>query len=212
MKFSFFSKLSSFLLPLTLSAVCFGSEAIQVPLAKPSPSPDPTRHFGVVDMQRIILTVEEGKEARAALEKEIKGKEEEFRKKKEALDKLNKEWKDQAPLLSEDARIRKQQDFQEKLVELRNSEMTFQKEISQKEGQATQRIAMKVTSLVDGLVRSQNIEAVFEVNSSGLLYLKNPIDLTEQVIKKYNETAKLEQKKSIGSSKEASKPTNDKKM
>src|SRR5690348_13642502 len=38
--------------------------------------------YGVVDMQSVILTVEEGKTARATLEKEIKAKEGELLKKK----------------------------------------------------------------------------------------------------------------------------------
>lgn len=167
-----------------------------------------TRHYGVIDMQTIILNVTEGKEARANLEKEIKGKEDELRKKKEELDKLNKEWKDQAPLLSEEARIKKQQDFQERLVTLRNAEMTFQNEIKQKEGQATQRIAMNVTGIVDGLAKEKNLDLVFELNSSGLLYAKHPVDLTDQVIKKYNETTKKDVK---ALPRAASKETNDKK-
>ncbi len=206
MKMKFLVKLNSVLLPFALSAVCLATDKNTDEQKTQTQSP----RFGIVDMQRIILTVDEGKDARAGLEKEIKAKEEEFKKRKEGLDKLNKEWKEEAPILSEEARARKQQDFQDKVVEFRNDEMTFQNQIKQKEGQATQRIAMKVTSLVDSLVKNENIDAVFEVNSSGLLYVKNPVDLTESVIKKYNETAKLE-KKTKGVTKEASKPVTDKK-
>src|SRR5690606_13065880 len=85
--------------------------------------------FGVVDMQQVILSVEEGKQARASLENEIKAKEAELQKQKEELDKMNKEWKDQAALLSEDARMKKQQEFQEKFLALRNAEMEFQANI-----------------------------------------------------------------------------------
>src|SRR4051812_10257304 len=94
--------------------------------------------FGVVDMQQVILTVEEGKAARSALETEIKGKEAELLKRKEELDKMNKEWKEQAALLSEDARMKKQQEFQEKFLSLRNDEMEFQANIKRKEQKATQ--------------------------------------------------------------------------
>ena len=79
--------------------------------------------FGVVDMQQVILSVEEGKTARSQLEAEIKAKESELGKQKEELDKMNNEWKNQAALLSEDARMKKQQEFQEKFMTLRNAEM-----------------------------------------------------------------------------------------
>jgi outer membrane protein len=211
-------KTASFLIPLSLSTLCLGTESKPPTVVSTAPgaentvdkasSPQHGPRFGVIDMQRIILSVEEGKQARAALEKEFKSKDEAIRKKKEELDKLNKAWKEQAPLLSEDARIKKQQDFQEKLVELRNTEMSFQEELKQKEGQATQRIAMNVTGVVDGFARSQNLDGVFELNSSGLVYLKNPVDLTDKVIKQYNAT-KFEPKKSLSSSdKNPNKPVN----
>jgi outer membrane protein len=136
-------------------------------------------------MQQVILNVEEGKKARAQLETEIKGKETELLKQKEALDKMNKEWKDQAALLSEDARMKKQTEFQEKFLALRNAEMEFQADIKRKEQKATQAIAMKVTQLVDSVAKSRKLAAVFETNSAGLLYLDSPVDLTQIVISEY---------------------------
>lgn len=141
--------------------------------------------FGVVDMQQVILTVEEGKTARAQLEAEIKAKESELGKQKEELDKLNNEWKNQAALLSEDARMKKQQEFQEKFMTLRNAEMEFQANIKRKEQKATQQIAMKVAQLVDRIAKGKKLTGVFETNSAGLLYLDSPVDLTQEVITEY---------------------------
>lgn len=153
--------------------------------------------YGVVDMQQVILTVDEGKTARAALEGEIKTKEAELQKQKEELDKMNNEWKGQAALLSEDARMKKQQEFQEKFLALRNAEMEFQANIKRKEQKATQSIAIKVAQVVDALAKSKKLIAVFETNSAGLLYLEEPVDLTQEVIAAYGKAAplKTEQKK-----------------
>lgn len=142
--------------------------------------------YGVVDMQQVILTVEEGKQARAALESEIKAKEAELTKSKDELDKMNKEWKDQSALLSEDARMKKQQEFQEKFLALRNSEMEFQASIKRKEQKATQGIAVKVAGVVDAIAKQKKLIAVFETNSAGLLYLESPVDLTQDVIAEYS--------------------------
>ncbi len=141
--------------------------------------------IGVIDMQQVILNVEEGKKARAQLETEIKGKESELLKQKEQLDKMNKDWKDQAPLLSEDARMKKQTEFQEKFLALRNAEMEYQADIKRKEQKATQQIAIKVTQLVDSIAKSRKLVAVFETNSAGLLFLDSPVDLTQAVIAEY---------------------------
>ncbi len=110
---------------------------------------------------------------------------------------MNQNWQKQAALLSEDARMKKQKEFQDKFLELRKSEMDFQNEIKQKEQQATQKIAIKVAGLVDRIAKDKKLTAVFETSSSGLIYLKDPVDLTDQVIKDYNsqsQTAKKEQK------------------
>ena len=141
--------------------------------------------FGVVDMQQVILSVEEGKTARSQLEAEIKAKESELGKQKEELDKMNNEWKNQAALLSEDARMKKQQEFQEKFMTLRNAEMEFQANIKRKEQKATQQIAMKVAQVVDQIAKQKKLVAVFETNSAGLLYLESPVDLTQEVVSEY---------------------------
>ena len=151
-----------------------------------------TARYAVVDMQSVILNVSEGKQAREKLEKEIKEKEGELTKAKEELDKMNNEWKSQAPLLSESARLKKQQEFQEKFVELRSREMDFQKEIKGKEQMATQKIAVAVTKLVNELAKSRGYEMVFETSSAGLLYLKDPYDLTKEVIESYEAQSKKE--------------------
>ncbi len=156
-----------------------------------------TGKYGVVDMQQVILSVEEGKTARAALEGEIKAKEAELQKQKGELDKMNNEWKNQAALLSEDARMKKQQEFQEKFLALRNAEMEFQANIKRKEQKATQGIAVKVAQVVDQIAKAKKLIAVFETNSAGLLYLEQPVDLTQDVITAYAKVgpAKAEEKK-----------------
>jgi len=148
------------------------------------------RKYAVVDMQDVILNVDEGKTARADLEKEIKEKEKDLQKQKEELDKMNDEWKSKASLLSEEARMNKQKEFQEKFLSLRNAEMEFQSNIKRKEQKATQAIAVKVAGLVEKIAKERGIEAVFESNSAGLLYLQEPVDLTKDVVDRYSKEAK----------------------
>ena len=169
---------------MKLAQVLIGLSLFSAPLALAQAK------YAVVDMQAVILNVEEGKSARGALEKEIKDKQAELGKRKAELDKMNEEWTKQAPLLNEQARMGKQKEFQEKFMGLRNDEMSFQEEIKKKEGQATQKIAITVTKLVNDLAKSKNIEVVFETSSAGLIYLKDPVDLTKDVISAYEAQSK----------------------
>lgn len=141
--------------------------------------------FGVIDMQAVILNVDEGKSARADLEKKIKSKEVEFNKRRDELDKMNKDWQSQSALMSEEARIAKQKDFQEKFLALRNDEMAFRESVKNDEQKATQGIAVKVEGIVQKMAKDKGLDAVFEVNNAGLLYLSQPVDLTKDVIQAY---------------------------
>lgn len=141
--------------------------------------------FGVIDMQAVILNVEEGKTARADLEKKIKAKEAEFNKRREELDKLNKDWQSQSALMSEEARMNKQKDFQDKFLAMRNDEMSFRESVKHEEQKATQGIAAKVETIVQKMAKDKGLEVVFEVNNAGLLYLKDPVDLTKDVVDAY---------------------------
>ena len=149
--------------------------------------------FGVVDMQQVILAVAEGKQARQKLEREIKAKEKLLTQSRTELEQLNKELQSQAALLSDAAKFKKQQKFQEKFLSLRNAEMEFQVEIKRKEQQATKEIADKVAQLVERL--AQQLTAVFETNSAGLLYVRSPVNLTERVIEAYDKKFTLSKKK-----------------
>lgn len=151
--------------------------------------------YGVIDVQSVILNVEEGKQARASLEKEIKAKEKELLQQKKDLDEMNKQWKDQAALLSEAARMKKQQEFQEKFMALRNAEMSLQQEIKIKEQKATQQIYVKVAKLVQKFAESKGFEAVFEANTSGVMFLKDPVDITNDVISAFEKGAPTTAKK-----------------
>ena len=152
------------------------------------------QRFGVVDMQQVILAVEEGKQARLKLEREIKAKEKLLKQSRTELEKLNKELQAQAALLSDTAKFKKQQKFQEKFLSLRNAEMEFQVDIKRKEQQATKEIANKVAKLVEKVARELQLTAVFETNSAGLLYVRSPVNLTERVIEMYDKKFKTEQK------------------
>ena len=142
--------------------------------------------YGVIDMQAVIVNVEEGKSARADLEKKIKAKEGEFNKRREELDKMNKEWQGQSALMSEEARLNKQKEFQEKFLALRNDESTFHDSVKRDEQKATQGIAAKVEVIVQKMAKDKGLEVVFEVNNAGLLYLSQPVDLTKDVIDAYS--------------------------
>ena len=148
--------------------------------------------FGVVDLQDVILKVEDGKRAKAQLQKEVDKKEAELKKEKASIEKLGQDA--QAKYLSEDAKLEKQRELQERIVKYQKEGMDFQTELKKKEQEMTQKITQQVSGIVEEISKEKELTAVFELNSSGLLYLKESVNLTDEVIKRYNAKAKKSKK------------------
>src|SRR3954471_21754695 len=72
--------------------------------------------IATVDMQRALQTVDAGKKAKAQLEKEFNKKKQELQTEEAAIRKMGEEFKKQSLALSEDARAKKQQELQERVM------------------------------------------------------------------------------------------------
>lgn len=157
--------------------------------------------YAILDMQSVILSVEEGRVARSALEKEFEAKKEEVKKNFEELETMRKDWESKQALLSDQAKMKMQNEFQQKFVALRTKEMKYDQEMKQKEQEATQKIAINVAKLVQSYAKEKKYDAVFEQNTSGLIYVRDPENITSIIIEKYgkasdaSKTAKKVEKK-----------------
>jgi len=149
------------------------------------PSASFAASYGVVDIQKVILTVDEGVQARKALESEFKKKESELLARQKEIDKVIEDAQKQVALLSDEAKLAKQKEIQEKSMSIRSDQMKYQNEMKGKESQATQKIAARVALIVDGMAKSKGLELVFEASGAGLVYIKDPVDLTPDVIKAF---------------------------
>ncbi len=147
--------------------------------------------YGVYSMQKIVFSVEEGKKAKTKLQAYMQEKMKELENEKKLIDNLGKELQSQAALLSEEARVRKQEEVQKRVLEFRNLEMKAQQDIKQREMQATQDIVLKVSGLVKIIAEQKKLELVFDQGVMMSSYIKDPIDLTDQLIKDYDKRYKV---------------------
>ena len=150
--------------------------------------------FGVVNMQKVILEVPEGKAAKETLQKEIEKKKKELEKKKKKIESEMKALAPKFKLMSDEGKMKAQQDIQKKTMQLRNEEMKSEESIKKKEFEATQKIAKKVQDIAGDIAKKEQIDIVFESNSSGLVYAKDPVDITAKVIKAFSSSKKSKKK------------------
>jgi outer membrane protein len=140
----------------------------------------------VVDIQSAILQTEQGKIAKSNIEKEAEDKRKELLNQQNDLKKLDEEFQKQQSVLSEDAKLSKQKEFQTKLQGLRTAQMSFEQEVRQKELQETQKIFQNLAKLVDEIAKKKKLDMVFEKGSGALLYAAKVDDLTEELVTEYN--------------------------
>jgi outer membrane protein len=139
-----------------------------------------------IDMQGVILKTEEGKAARAKIEKEAESKKKEMMKEQADLKKMDEEFQAQMSVLSDEAKMTKQKEFQAKFVNFQNSQMNLEKDIRAKEAKETQKIIENLQGLISEIAKKKNYDMVFEKGAGALLYANKVEDISEEVVSAYN--------------------------
>jgi len=141
---------------------------------------------GVVDFQKALNEVEEGKAAKARLKSE-------FDQKQKTLDALQNELKSmkdnlekQKLALSQEALKQKENEYRDKFVELQKKLAEFRGELQQKESQYTGSIITELRQIVQEIGAKDKYNLVFERGQDVLLYASGATDLTPQIITIYN--------------------------
>lgn len=158
--------------------------------------------LAVVDFQKALNSVEEGKAAKEKLKKEFEEKQKQLDSRKKNLDKLQSELEglqkqmqsgllkpEQTTQIAEKGR-KLEMDFRKQLEEFTDMGKKHQQEISEKEMKATQEILSRLKTLVQEIGRTESFTLVLEQNASGLVYASSYTDVTEKLIQKYNQQFK----------------------
>src|SRR5712692_8749825 len=143
--------------------------------------------LGYVDLQRALQEVEEGRAAKARLQgmleakqKEIDREQEGLRKEKELLDK-------QASAMSEEVRTQRQNELQKKVVELTQKWEKGRQDMGTKERSELQAIFGKMDPIIASLAQREGMTMVFEKSDSGLVFAPPSLDLTNELVRLYND-------------------------
>lgn len=143
--------------------------------------------IGYVDMQRVLNEVEDGARAKERLKKEFNEKQAQLDKKQEELKKKKDEYDKQSLVLKEDARRQKQQELQQDFIELQQLYAKLQKELSENELGLTKEIFDKAQAIVAEIAQKEGFTLILDKAEGRILFALPSMDLTNEVIRKYNE-------------------------
>jgi outer membrane protein len=142
--------------------------------------------LGYVDFQRAIKEVEEGKATGALLKKDADEKQKQLNARMEELKRLQEDLQKQAQILTPEARAAKVAEVERKTMETQEIYMKLQQELSTKEREAMRPLADKMTAVAREIAEAEGFTMIFDRESAGLVYAPSALDLTNELIRKFN--------------------------
>jgi outer membrane protein len=149
----------------------------------------PTTKIGYIDVQRVLARSAAGVAAREQLEKERAGIQKEMDGRRGELEKLRDEIEKKGPLMTADARREKQEQFERKRRDAARAADDFQKELEKKEAALLQKVLQEVGGVIERLGKEKNYYLIVEKRNAGVLYAATEADLTDEVIRAYDQAS-----------------------
>ncbi|MGC2063860.1 MAG: OmpH family outer membrane protein [Thermodesulfovibrionales bacterium] len=143
---------------------------------------------GVVDLIKALNESDSGKKAKSDLELLIKAKQVAIDEKGKEIEKLKNDLEKQSSVLSSDARKSKEDDLEKNIREYQRVVTDSQNDVKKKEGEFTGEILKDLRGVIEKIGQEGSYTMIIENAEGIILYSKPEQNLTEQVIKKYNES------------------------
>jgi outer membrane protein len=143
--------------------------------------------LGYVDMEKAVNDSQAGKDARQKFVAYMNKRRAEAEKKKEDLKTMKQILEKQGALLSEDVRIQKEQEYQQKVREYQLYLKNLRDDARTKEMEMSKKIIRQIQRIIFSYAKKEHYAMIFEKSRSGLLYASDPLDLTDTIIRIYNQ-------------------------
>ena len=154
-----------------------------------APAPASTSRIAYIDVQRVQARSSAGVAAREQLEREKGGMQREMEGKRQELEKLRDELEKKGSLMTADARREKQELFERKRRDAARQMDDFQKELEKKEQTLLQRVLQELSGVIDKVGKDRGFYLIVEKRGASVLYASPDADLTDEVIRAYDQQA-----------------------
>jgi outer membrane protein len=155
-----------------VSAKSYGAETIKI---------------GIIDLAKALNESEAGKKAKSDLEALIKSKQSLIDEKAKKVENLKSELEKQAALISQEAKKAKEEELEKALRDYQRTVSDAQAEVQKKEGEFTNEILKELRNVINSFAQEESYSIILEKAEGVVLYSSQNMDITDKVIKKYNE-------------------------
>jgi outer membrane protein len=148
-----------------------------------------SQKIAYIDVQRVLARSAAGVAAREQLEREKATMQKEMDGKRTELEKLREELEKKGALLTADARRDKQEQFERKRRDAARLADDFQKELEKKESVLLQKVLQEISGVIDRIGKDRGCYLVMEKRGAGVIYGAAEADLTDDIIRAYDQQA-----------------------
>lgn len=145
--------------------------------------------IGMVDIQKVLLMSDAGKEAKDQLGQKASKYEAEKTAKETELKKLKGELESQGALLNDSARGAKERDYQQRLKEYQRFLKDAQDDLQAKNDEFTGKIVDEIVKVAQSYGRQNGYTAIFVKNET-MIFVDPAADVTDAVLKTFNDARK----------------------
>lgn len=142
--------------------------------------------IGVVDFQSALEQVKEGVAARTKLESMFKEKKAAIDQMETRLRALKDSYDKQAMLLSDDARKAKENELMQANAAYQQAYAQSEGEMQQLYGQLMEGLISKMQTITQTIGKEKGYTLIFEKNEGGVVFSVDAIDLTAELVKRYD--------------------------
>jgi outer membrane protein len=147
-----------------------------------------TVNIAYIDLQRVMVESEKGKEAKQVLTQEAERLKKTLDVKQDELQKMKDAIEKQGITITPEARAEKEKQYQAKLKDYQRLATDYQNELQQKDQEVTQKMLKDLEEVIRGLGEKEKYTLILE--KSQALFASPTIDITPKVITLFNEAAK----------------------
>jgi outer membrane protein len=140
--------------------------------------------IGVVDMQQVLNQSQKGVAMKQKLDQERAARQRELDARQQEVMKLQAELEKQAPLLSEQAKRERSEALQRKVRDVRRIAEDANRDFDKRVREAEVDITREIFSIVQEYGKDQGFTVIHE--RSTLLYATPAVDITAEIVKRYD--------------------------
>lgn len=143
--------------------------------------------IGVIDFERIMKESSAGKMNQKALNTRGTELKTRLEKEKQRLDDLGQAFEKEALVLSDDKKRERERDFRNQVEDFRIMQQDYANELKNLEVKMINEMQKAVFDIANELGKKEKYTIIIEKKNAGVIYIADPVDITDSVIKKYND-------------------------